>query len=396
VPMLICPYRGRNQGFQRPAEMRKLLLVTLFISSGWIQNGVSKTELVGSKIELLEGSVLGAAFYEQKSMFVVQQLVLSTANGGRQILSARRVSSWSLSRHSMLTTRVLGPSPSHNDTYPCGRIEVSPHTNKIFLCSPGEYLEVLDPDTLNTVAKFASRQGQYIYDFAVDDQNGRVFVLALMGDDSPRLTTYSLADGSQQQETLLPATREGRMLLALVPKTGQVAVAVKRSGRGAEKSDIYSCGSEAVLACIHVASTDGVSQMSMLGQELLVATNTFADRKEECLISVDLNRHLASRTYCSPTAGVHYAVGVAANTYVVAFTGRGKRLWWKEQNEVVENSFSLWRAEDPHIVAVARDQTNYGGMQTIVRLFASSTEPLFIAYVGESNVLYVYSIAERQ
>jgi hypothetical protein len=376
--------------------MRIFLCIIFFVFAGWLQTEAESIELSGSKIALPEGDVLGEAFYEARDMFFVQQLVLSTGEGGRTILSSRQLSSWSLNGRSMLIKKVLDPNPRRVDIRPCGRVEVSVKTNRILLCSPEAYLEVVDPDTLNTVGKIADRPDQYIYDFAVDDQRGRVFVLALRGDDSPRLTSYSLVDGSQQQETVLPPTGERRMMLALVPKTGQVAVAVKRPNHGVEKSDIYACGSEAAPGCTHVAVIDGASQISIIGEELLVATNTFADRKKECLISLDLNTRSVSREYCSPATGVHYAVGVAAGRYVVAFTGIGKRLWWKEKNLVVENSFSVWRAGDPHIAAVAKDPENYGAKQTVVRVFASKAEPLFIAYVGESNVLYVYSIVDHK
>ena len=266
--------------------------------------------------------------------------------------------------------------------------------NRVLLCSPETYLEVLDPDTLNAVGKIATRNDQYIYDFVLDDTRGRVFVLSMRGDNAPRLTSYSLLNGSQQQEAMLPPTNEGRMMLALVEKTGQVAVAVDHYHHGGDKSDVYLCGSEATLACINFALIDRASQISSLGEELLVATSTFADRKKECLLSVDLATHLVSRKYCSPATGVHYAVGVTDNKYVIGFTGIAKRLVWKEKNAVVENSFSVWRAGNSQIAAIAKEPTNYGGLQSIVKIFANRTEPLFIAYIGESNVLYLYSIVD--
>jgi hypothetical protein len=296
----------------------------------------------------------------------------------------------------MLTKRVLDPSPQHRDSYSCARVEVSIKANKILLCSPETHLDVLDPDSLNTVGKIAYRNDQYIYDFVVDDERGRIFVLSLRGDDSPRLTSYSLLGGSQQQEAVLARTEGRRMSLALVPTTGQVAVSVDHRFRGDTKSDIYVCSSGETLDCRSVAQVEWASQISALGKELLVAPNIFPDRKKDCLIGVNLDTHAVAREYCSPSTGVHYAVGVADDRYVVAFTGIGKRLWLREQNALVENSFSVWRAGNPKVTAVAKDPTNFGGLESEAWVFASRTEPWFVAYVGESNVLYLYSIVDSK
>jgi hypothetical protein len=275
--------------------MRILLYVMLFVSGEWLQTAAQSMELSGSKVTLPEGNVLGVAFHEQTERFFVQQLVLTTGEGGRGVLSSRQLSSWSLKNRSMSAKRMLDPNPRHLDTYPRGRIEVSSKSNKLLLCSAETYMEVLDPDSLNTVGKIAYRNDQYIYDFALDDTRGWVLVLSLRGDDSPRLTSYSLVDGSQQQETVLPPTGERRMMLAIVEKTGQIVVATDQSFHGVDKSDIYICGSDATLACAKAALIDRVSQISLLAEDLLVATNTFADRRKECLISVDVGTHSVSR-----------------------------------------------------------------------------------------------------
>jgi hypothetical protein len=377
-------------------KMRKTLYLFFLLTARLMCIGQT-IELTSFKVTLPQGNVLGVALDSRKDRFFVQQLALSSGEGGRGVFSTRQFSSWSLKSRTQLTNRMLDPNPRHVDRYPCGRVEVSLMANRIFLCSSETHLEILEPDTLVTVGKLAYSDDRQIYDFAVDDQRGRVFVLSLRhSDGSVRLTSYSLLDGVQQQDSVLPPTGGSGMVLALVPETGQVVVAVDSDSRGKSKSDIYVCISAASLTCVSVALLDRVSQTSMLGKELLVATSTFADRKNECLISIDLSTHAIARKYCSPATGVHYAVGVAADRYIVAFTGTGRRLWWKEQNVVVENSFSVWKVGNPQVAAVAKDPTNYGGVQSVVRVFASPMEPSFIAYIGESNVLYIHSIRDHK
>jgi hypothetical protein len=374
--------------------MRKALCAFLLLAVGVLRMPAQNVELSGSKLALPDGNVLGVAFHPKEDTFFVQQLVLTTGEGGRGLFSSRLFSSWSWKTHAMLTKRVLDSSPQHRDSYPCAHVEVSVKANKVLLCSPGTYLEVLDPDTLNTAGKIAYRNDQGIYDFVVDDERGRIFVLSSRGDGSPRLTSYSLLDGSQQQEAVLPHTEGKRMSLALVPTTGQVAVALDHRFRGDTKSDIYVCSSGETLDCRSVAQVEWASQISILGKQLLVAPNIFPDRKKDCLIGVNLDTHAVARDYCSSSTGVRYAVGVADDRYVVAFTGIGKRLWLREQNALVENSFSVWRAGNPNVAAVAKDPTNFGGLESEAWVFASRREPWFVVYVGESNVLYLYSIAD--
>jgi hypothetical protein len=126
---------------------------------------------------------------------------------------------------------------------------------------------------------------------------------------------------------------------------------------------------------------------------MLVAISTFADNKKDCVLTVDPTTRLVSREYCSPI-GVHYAVGVVNKRYVVAFTGVGKRNWFSEENKSVASSFSAWRAEISQVAAVAKDAADYGAFQNEIRIVASSTEPLFIAYQRVSNMLCLYSIAD--
>jgi hypothetical protein len=366
----------------------------LFIPSLSGKLAAQNIELSGYKVALPEGNVLGVAFDEPKHMFFVQLLVLSTGQDGRTILSGRQVSSWDYKTHMMSGKRMLDTNPRHLDSYLCGRVEVWVKADKVLLCSPEGHLEVLDGRTLNTVGKIAYKNEQYIYDFVIDEERGRVFVLALVGTNrSPYLTSYSLSDGTQQDETKLPPTDGTIMKLILVPKTGKVAVVLDHYIHGPQKSDVYVCQSNGALDCTSVALIARVLQVDVLGDNLLGATDRPADRKNECLVSVDLNTHIvSSHEYCSPATGVHYAVGVADDNYVVGFTGTAKRVWWKEENLSEESSFSIWAAENPKVISVAKEPANFGSNQFGASVFASRTEPLFVAHVGNSTQLYVYSI----
>jgi hypothetical protein len=351
-------------------------------------------EVRGSKIALPEGNVLGAAFYEEKGMFFVQQVLLSTANGGMVIRSHRQLSSWSLRNHSIITKRVFDESPMGASAYPCGRVETSSKLHRVFLCSAGFHIDVIDPDSLSTVGKMAQVDDQHINDFAVDDLRGRLLVLASAKDGAIHLIAYSLRNGDKQQESVLPTRNAKRMSLAFAPKYGQIGVAVEVGSSSGGKADIYTCSAESKLACTHVAQIDAVSQLSFWGRQMLVATSTFADNKKDCVLTVDPITRSVTREYCSPSTGVHYAVGAVNERYVAAFTGVSKRTWFGEENKSVTSSFSVWRAETSQVAAVAKDSADYGAFQNEMRIVGSSTEPLFIAYQRVSNMLFLYSIAD--
>ena len=116
------------------------------------------------------------------------------------------------------------------------------------------------------------------------------------------------------------------MSLAVAPRTSQIQVAVRRSET---ESDIYSCN-ESNLECVNVIQVSAVSEISIVGRQILAATSSFADNKKECILTIDPMTRSVSHDYCSPSTGVHYAVAVINNRYVAAFTGISKRAWFSE------------------------------------------------------------------
>jgi hypothetical protein len=242
----------------------------------------------------------------------------------------------------------------------------------------------------------AEADGQVITDFAVDDSHGRVLVLSAQRDGSIHLASYALLKGEKQRDIVLPTVSSTKMSLAVAPRTGQIGISLDVANLSGNKADIYTCADAVDLGCIiKVARIDAVSQISFLGRQVLVATSTFADKKKDCILTVDPMTRVVSRGYCSPSSGVHYAVGVVDNNYVVGFTGVSRRNWLSEETTSVASSFSVWRAETSAVAAVVKDPIDYGSFQNEVRVVASNVKPLFIAYQRVSNVLCIYSISDH-
>src|SRR5665213_222385 len=340
--------------------MPKTIGVVLLCLTACLRMEAQSMEVSGSRVPLPDGNVLGAAFYESKGMFFVQQSVLSTENGGLLIRSHRQLSSWNLENRSMIKKRVFDETPQGASAFPCGRVETSATLHRVVVCSAGSHLEVMDPDNLATVGTMAQADDQVITDFAVDDPHGRVLVLSARSDGSIHLASYSLQKGEKQQETVLDTTNSTKMTLAVVTRTAQIGIVINIANRSGNKADIYTCADGTDFACTKIAHIDAVSQISFLERQILVANNSFADNKKDCVLTVDPMTRKVSRQYCSPLTGVHYAVGVVNRRYVVGFTGVSKRGWLSEESRSVASSFSVWRAETSQVAAVAKDPTHPG------------------------------------
>lgn len=373
--------------------MKNLFCIVTLCLTTWVHAETQSLEVLGSIVPLPHGDVLGAAFYEDKGVFFVQQMIPSTEDAGLVRGSRRQLSSWSLKNRSMIQTRVFDQDPRGAREYPCGRVEPSVKMNRILLCSPRTHLEIIDPDSLATVGTLAHIEGETIRDFAIDDIGDRVIVLASRL-DSIHLRVYSLLNGVKQQEATLRATNAQDMSLAFAPRTSQLWIGINVGRRFGDRTDIHTCAVDVKLTCTKITQIAAGSQISVLGNRLLVAANKFADDKKDCIQTIDRATRSVSSEYCSASTGVHFAVGVVSGKYVVGFTGMSRRWLFREATKSVSSSFSVWRAEETEVAAVAKDPTDYGPIQNEVRIIGSRTEPLFLTYHGVSNALLLYSITD--
>jgi hypothetical protein len=406
---------------RRVLNMMKNICIVCLLSIACLRMEGQSLQVSGAKIELPPGDVLGAAFYEGKGLFFVQQSVLSTETLENDKLTThlhrqmfhRQLSSWNLVSHVMVSQRVIGEVPGRL-SHSCGRVQVSITLHQVYVCSANSQLDIMDPNTLENVGAMAQVDGQTIMDFAVDDLNSRALVLSAQKDNSILLTSYSLLTGEKQHETMLPAiNREGIGAppdLVSVSRSGQIGVYLHDYGFIKNSSGIYMCSDAPNLTCVKVITdTDGVSEMSFLGQDILGASSQLADDRWLCIFSVSpdykysIKKPLsfgASSKYCSRNIsfynshGVHYAVGVVEDKYVVGFTGADGIDHLSGFSKPVSTSFSVWRAGNSKVAAVVKIPTDHG-VQQAFRIVGSNTQPLFIAYHGLSNTLYLYSIAEH-
>ncbi len=376
--------------------MKKALLSLLFFFALGLSAFAQTLSVTGSKISLPDGDAIGAAFDADTGVFVVQQSVISTENKGLVFRSHRLLTSWSSTSHLQVNKREFPLSPAGSSTHPCGRVDVVSSLGLVYICSSETRLDVLDAKTLSEKAVVGGGIDQNIYDFAIDEQRSKIFVLSLRSDMSVKLATYALGNGSALQEITLSPTPWSGAKLALETKTGQVAVANSQETGHRYASNINLCESAAALTCSSLGKVDPVSQMALLGRDLLFATSDPANDKKDCIGSLDVSTRVISHSYCSPSTGVHFAVGVVLKRYVVGFTGTTKTHAFLERNSSIQSSFSVWRAENPKVEAVVNDPTDYGASQYELRIAVSKTAPMFLTYAWRSNALYLYTIKDAE
>ncbi len=385
--------------------MNRIICICCLLFTSGLHVAGQNLQVEGSKVKLPDGNVIGATFYEDKGMFFVQQIQFT---GSRRLI--RQLSSWSIENRSMIAKRVIDAIPRDVRIFPPGHIEVSTITHRAYLCSAESHLEMIDPDSLQVVGTLAQVDGQIIVGFAVDDPRGRVLVLSARKDGSIRLTSYSLLKGEKQQETLLPSidsspdSFDARMDLISVSQTGQIALYLQDVRGLKSKPGIYMCKDDSGFTCVRSAYIDEThrpSEISFSGETLLAANHEFF--KSDCIISIDPGYKYTlkkpfemglTNNYCSPT-GVHYAVGVAGNQYVVGFTGASVYHPWSEQWKTISSSFSVWKVGTSKAAAVVQDPTDCADPFCGIHIAPSKTKPLFITYQTASNALFLYSIAEH-
>jgi hypothetical protein len=374
--------------------MRKLLLTQLFFCAFGLSAAAQTLSVTAEKISLPDGDVIGAAFNADAGIFVVQQSVISTENGGLVFRSHRLLTSWSIANHLQVIKQEFPLSSAGSSTHPCGRVDVVSSLGRLYICSSETHLDVLDSKTLSESTIVGGGIDQNIYDFLIDEQRSKIFVLSLRSDMSVRLATYALGNGGALQEVILSPTPWSGAKLAIEPKTGLVAVADSQETGHRYASNINLCESAAAFTCSSLGKIDAVSQMTFLGRDLLFATSEPANDKKDCIGSIDVGTHVISHPYCSPSTGVHFAVGVILKRYVAGFTGTTKTHAFLERNSSIQSSFSVWRAENPKAEAVVNDPTDYGASQYELRIAVSKTTPMFLTYAWRSNALYLYTIKE--
>jgi hypothetical protein len=341
--------------------------------------------VAGHRIDLPKGGVIQAAFLEQSDSIIVEQRVqLGEGFPGEYLF---RVSVWRLNGGAELARREF------KDNSLCGIVVAG---GRVYLCNQGKGFEIVDPSSLATVGSLPVCSSGFVHDFAVDAERGRIFVALSHSDRSVSLAACSAQSGARFQEASLDVNREwDHVHLDLEPVSGRVVI----SGIG-KLNSLTLCEMTTGLQCRALGKrTDAGGQIAFLGRQLLTVSNYafLLWSRSECIKVLNPENGVTNaKAYCSPSTGVHHAVGVVLQDYVVGFTGTTQHHAWGEYLTSIQSSFSVWRAENPKVAAVVHDPTDYGGEQAALRIVGSKTAPRFMTFSRSINELWAYSIQDPE
>ena len=348
-----------------------------------------QVKIESSKVQTLPGIILGAAFDENGNKFFVQDFSFDGPPTSR--VGRRRVSTWNLRKVEIDGNPWIDEYPITSSKYPCGRIEFIPGMNVVIVCSKGSSLEFLDAGSLALKEKREMGGLGTIFDFAVDTGSNTMLVLSVTSDGKIRLSSFSLTGQTQSSDIVVGssyAVSSLSMEISSPRKLATIAATIAEKGKGA----LYVCSYDQGLECKSLGDGPPISQISFLAGQLLFASSSYPDDKHACIISVSLSTNVRAKAYCAPRTGVHYAVGVIGEKYIVGYTGLRSTNWLTENARVVDSSFAVWRPGNIQVLARVNDPTMGKGLQAF-RVVTSNSMPYFIAF-SFSNDFTLYRILE--
>ena len=341
-------------------------------------------------LSLPAGYVVGAAIGEDGKTVAVQQIDEFGEITGLHRHRSRQLSLWSVGTHSMLESKDFGEISSAPDGV-CGRVHMLSHSPQILICSSFSYIDVLDGSNLKAVGTLAFGPQQQIYDFAVDETREKLVVVSLNQDQAVHITVYSLRTGAQQRSETLPGDDLSTMNVALDPVNGTFAINIVRRKRSGESSDIRVCHTDGSSACSKLSGHTDISEAGFLGNQLLLVP-TDTESKKSCVLGTVSSGDAVSPQYCFPTSGVHVALGVVMQQFVVAYTGLSHYSALREESTTISNSYSVWEAEHRLPDATIEGPPAVDASQRFGRIVTSSSVPMFLIYQVHSRELILYSI----
>jgi len=368
----------------RHSALSALSLVSL---AAFAQVKVVKT----GTLSLPAGYVVGAAIGEDGKTIAVQQIDEFGEIIGLHRHRSRQVSLWSVDTHSMIEAKGFGEISPDPDGV-CGRIYMLSHSHQILICSSFSSIDILDGSKLTLVGKLASGPPQQIYDFAVDEERDKIVVLSLNLDQAVHVTVYSLRTGAQQQSETLPGDDLSTMNLALDSINGKFAVNIVRRKRSGESSEIQICDTKGPSMCSKLSTHADISEASFLGNQLLMVPAD-TESKKSCVLGTAASGNAVSSQYCFPASGVHIALGVVDQRFVVAYTGLSHYSALREESTTISNSYSVWEAEHRLPGATIEGPPAVDASQRFGRIVTATSVPMFLIYQVHSRELALYSIA---
>jgi hypothetical protein len=308
-----------------------------------------------------------------------------------------KISSWNVKGKVMLASKTF-PEAQHNQTIPCRRTLLGATSGHLYVCSDRAYIRILDGRALTTITTVQPHSDGTIRDFAIDESRDVLYLLEEHSDGSSTLDEVTISKGDRIKETVLPDGMFACSPLAYRSASSQLAIAFARTGGFAEKTDLVFYDGSTLEVVKRVSDLPRIDGLVFFGSKLLAAPGYAGYKKQECILSVDLQTFKSDKDFCSPNTGVHSSVAIVNNIYLIAATGINRpKLFSDLIIESASSSLSMWSVESRKLVETLPLPAGFTSALSGVTILGSSGG-CFIAYqsAGVSPVVISACIADQR
>jgi len=352
-------------------------------------------DITRGDFEVPGGSIFGAALSHDGYVFYSQQYLSDDSIGGdNQHLV--KLSSWNISGKVMLASKIF-PEAQHNQTMPCRQTLLGATSGHLYVCSDRAYIRILDGRSLTTITTVQPHSDGTIRDFAIDESRDVLYLLEEHSNGSSTLDEVTISKGDRIKETVLPDGMFAYSPLAYRSASSLLAVAFARTGGFAEKTDLVFYDGSTLEVVKRVSDLPRIDGLVFFGSKLLAAPGYAGYKKQECILSVDLQTFKSDKDFCSPNTGVHSSVAIVNNIYLVAATGINRPKLFSDLVESVSSSLSVWSVETRKLLTTLPLPPDFTSWLSGVTILGSSGG-CFVAYqsAGVSPVVISACIADQR
>ena len=296
----------------------------------------------------------------------------------------------------MLASKSL-PEGQRNQTIPCRRTLLGATSGQLYICSDRAYIRILDGRALTTIRTVQPKSEGMIRDFAIDESRDRLYLLADHADGASTLEELTISTGAKINEITLPDEMFAYNPLAYRSASNLLAVAFARTGGFGQKTDLVFYDGLTLQVVKRVADFPRLDGLLFLGSQLLAAPGYLGYKKQECLLSIDLQTFEKNKEFCAPNTGVDFSVASVDNAYLIAATGINRPKLFSDVVDSVSSSLSVWSVETRKIVTTLPLPSGFTSALSGVTILGSSGG-CFVAYQssGVSPIVIHACIADQK
>jgi hypothetical protein len=368
----------------------RLLTLSIILS---VHCRAQSPEISRTDFEIPGGSIFGAALSNSGKVMYAQQYLFDDASAGRQRIV--KISSWDIKGKALLASKSF-PESQRSQTFPCRRTLFGETSGHLYVCSNRTSIRIIDGKELTTLRVIQSSTEVTIRDFAIDEARDRIYILADHANGATTLEEMSISTGMKTNSVAVADSTLAYSPLAYRSASGLLTVAFTRTGGFGQKTDLIFYDASTLNTVRKVSDLPRIDGLAFVGSRLIAAPGYVGFKKNDCLISLDLQTFESNGDYCAPKTGVDFSVASVSNAYLVASTGVNKPKLFSDVIESVSSSLSIWSIETKNLLTSMTLPTGYTSALAGVTILGSPGG-CFVAYQssGVSPVVISACIAEH-